>query len=132
MNEIIKIGKKRTILVSISILFVSIHTIYFYHAVRPEIEQKKLIQQIIRFLLTSGLLYLIYIGKNWAKKIAIALFTFSIVFACYSLFTIKTSNINKIPLLILIVVYSLAIYNFLFSKSFDEFQEYQNKKNQVI
>ena len=132
MNEIIKIGKKRTVLVSISILLVSIHTIYLYHAVRPEIVEKKLIQQIIRFLLTSGLLYLIYIGKNWAKKIAIALFTFSIVFACYSLFTIKTSNINKIPILVLIVVYSLAIYHFLFSKSFEEFQEYQNKKNQVI
>jgi hypothetical protein len=128
MNEIIKIGKKRTVLVSISILLVSIHTIYFYHAVRPEIEEKKLIQQIIRFLLTSGLLYLIYIGKNWAKKIVIALFTFSIVFACYSLFTIKTSNINKLPLVTMVLVYSFAIYHFLFSKSFEEFQEYQNKK----
>ena len=38
MNELAKIGKKRTILISISVLLVSIHTIYFYHAVRPEID----------------------------------------------------------------------------------------------
>ena len=55
MNELTKLGKKRTILISISILLVSIHTIYFYHSVKPEIETKKLIQQIIRLLLTIGL-----------------------------------------------------------------------------
>ena len=71
MNELAKIGKKRTILISISILLVSIHTIYFYHSIRPEIDTTKLAQQIIRFSLTVGLLYLIYIGKYWAKNLAI-------------------------------------------------------------
>jgi hypothetical protein len=28
----------------------------------------------------------------------------------------------------MVLVYSFAIYHFLFSKSFEEFQEYQNKK----
>lgn len=62
MNTLAKIGKKKTILISISILLVSIHTIYFYHSVRPEIESKKLIQQLIRFLLTIGLLIMVYRG----------------------------------------------------------------------
>ena len=74
MNELTKIGKKRTILISISILLVSIHTIYFYHSVRPEIESKKLIQQLIRFSLTIGLLIMVYKGKKWAKVISVILF----------------------------------------------------------
>ena len=45
MNDLAKLGKTRTILILISILLVSIHTIYFYHSIRPEIETKKLIQQ---------------------------------------------------------------------------------------
>ena len=77
MNELAKKGKYRTLLVFLSILLVSIHTIYFYHSVRPEIETKKLIQQIIRFCLTTGLLYLIYIGKNWAKNLAIIFVLYS-------------------------------------------------------
>ena len=78
MNELTKIGKKRTILISISILLVSIHTIYFYHSVRPEIESKKLIQQIIRFSLTIGLLIMVYKGKNWAKIVSIILFSLAL------------------------------------------------------
>lgn len=128
MNELIQIGKRRTILISVSILLVSIHTIYFYHALRPEIETKKIIQQIVRFFLTVGLLYLIYIGKNWAKNIAIVLFTLSAIIALYSAFTINTSIINKTPFIVMLMVYSFAVYNFTFSKSFTAFQEYQNNK----
>ena len=126
MNELIKLGRRRTILVSISILIISIHTIYFYQSERPEIEVKKLIQQIIRFLLTFGLLAMVYKGKNWAKNIALILFSFAVIGAFFSLITIDNSLNNKTPLLVMIFVYSIAIYHFGFAKSFKAFFKYQN------
>ncbi len=60
MTPLIQLGKKRTILISISILLVSIHSIYFYHSVLPESETKKLIQQFVRLGLTILLLVAIY------------------------------------------------------------------------
>ncbi|WNJ18245.1 hypothetical protein [Pontibacter sp. G13] len=127
MTELIKTGKKRTILISISILLVSLHTIYFYHAVRPDIEIKKLIQQGIRFLLTIGLLVLVYKGKNWAKIVSIVLFSFALLGALVGLFTVgNVSVINKLPLIVMIIVYSMAIYHFGVSESFKAFFENKN------
>ncbi|WP_405567166.1 DUF4240 domain-containing protein [Polaribacter sp. Asnod6-C07] len=126
MNELTKIGKKRTILISISILLVSIHTIYFYHSVKPEIESKKLIQQLIRFSLTIGLLIMVYKGKNWAKIVSIILFSLALLGALVGLGTLDTPFMNKIPLLVMIFVYSMTIYHFGFAKSFKEFFKFQN------
>ena len=128
MNMLAEIGKKRTILISISILLVSIHTIYFYHSVKSKIETKKLIQQIIRFSLTVGLLYLVYKGKNWARILSIILFTIGVIGAVISLFTIEIPIINKAHFIIMTFVYSIAIYHFSISRNFKEFFEYQNNK----
>ena len=127
MNELIKTGKKRTILISISILLVSLHIIYFYHTVRPEIETKKLIQQIIRFLLTVGLLIVVYKGKQWAEIVSIVLFSLAILGALIGLMTIENESfVSKIPMLVMIFVYSMAVYHFGVSKSYKAFFEYQN------
>ncbi len=127
MTASIKTGKRRTILISISILLVSLHTIYFYHSVRPDIETKKLIQQIIRFLLTIGLLVYVYKGKKWAKIVSIVLFSLAILGAVIAIFSIESpSIIIKTPLLVMILVYSVAIYHFGVSKSFKAFFEYKN------
>ncbi|WP_432671485.1 hypothetical protein [Flavobacterium sp. SM2513] len=130
MNELTKIGKKRTILISISILLVSIHTIYFYHSVRPDVESKKLIQQIMRFLLTIGLLIMVYNGKNWAKIVSIVLFSLALLGALVALGTLETPLINKVPLIVMILIYTMAIYHFGFAHSFKEFFIYQNSKTQ--
>jgi len=126
MNQLAEIGRRRTILIAISILLISIHTIYFYQSSRPEIEVKKLIQQIIRFSLTLGLLFLIYNGKKWARIVAIILFSLAILLALYTFFTIDAAFINKTPFIVMIVIYSIAIYHFAFSKSFKEFIKVQN------
>lgn len=131
MNELTKLGKKRTILISISILLVSIHTIYFYHSIRPEIESKKLIQQIIRFLFTIVLLLMVYKGKNWAKIVSIILFSLALLGALFGLFTLQAPFINKVPILVMIFVYSKAVYHFSFDQSFKEFFKYQNSKTEV-
>ncbi|UGS20684.1 hypothetical protein [Flavobacterium cyclinae] len=130
MNELAKKGKYRTLLVFLSILLVSIHTIYFYHSVRPEIETKKLIQQIIRFCLTIGILYFIYIGKNWAKNLSIILFILATIGAIYGLLNFETPLIIKSPFIVMILVYSIAIYHLQFSKSFKEFIKFQQTTNQ--
>lgn len=121
MNELIKLGKKRTILISISILLVSIHTIYFYHIVIPEIDKTKLTQQIIRFVLTFGLLYAVYKGKKWAKIISIILFSLALLGGLIALGTIDRPLINKVPLFVMVFVYSMAIYHFGFSESYKAF-----------
>jgi|TARA_B110000090_G_C13271793_1_gene404454 hypothetical protein len=94
--------------------------------VRPEIESKKLIQQIIRFSLTIGLLIMVYKGKNWAKIVSIILFSLALLGALVGLGTLDTPFMNKIPLLVMIFVYSMAIYHFGFAKSFKEFFKFQN------
>lgn len=130
MNDLEKAGKKNTILISISILLVSLHTIYFYQSVQPEIDTKKLVQQIIRFSLTASLLYAIYIGKNWAKNIALVLFSLGILGAIYGLFTIQADTINKIPFMVMAFVYCMALFHFGFSSSFNAFQKFQQTKQQ--
>ncbi len=132
MNDLVKIGKRRTILISISLLLVSIHTIYFYHSVKPEIETKKLIQQLIRFCLTVGLLIVVYMGKKWAKNISIALFSLATLVAIIGLFSVNGSFINKIPFIVMVTIYSISIYHFGISKSFKAFFEYQNTIKEKI
>ncbi|MBE0393371.1 hypothetical protein BJQ96_03235 [Flavobacterium sp. PL0002] len=131
MNELAKIGKGKTILISISILLVSIHTIYFYQSVRPEIESTKLVRQLISFLFTIGLLIMVYKGKKWAKITSIGLFSLALLVAVISLFTLEVPFINKVPLLVMTLVYSISIYHFGFAKSFKEFFKYQNTETEI-
>lgn len=130
MNDLTIIGKKRTLLISISILLVSLHTIYFYHVIRPELESKKLIQQIIRFILTTVLLLGAYKGKKWAKLLSIILFSIAIIGAFTTIIKLETSSfINKIPIIVMILVYAMAVYHFAISKSYKAFFDFQNSNN---
>ncbi len=128
MNYLEQIGKKRTILISISILLVSLHTIYFYNSAVPEIETKKIIQQIIRFILTVGLLFLVYKGKNWARIVSIILFSLGLIGAIFGILSVSKPIILKTPFIVMIIVYSVAIYHFGISKSFKAFFDYQNNR----
>ena len=132
INNLEKLGRKRTILISISILLVSLHTIYYYHLVMPEVEMKKIVQQLIRFLLTIWLLILIYKGKNWARIVTIILAFVAVVGSIISMFAINQVFVLKIPFLIMTFVNIMAIYFFGFSKSFKAFATYQKKKGSEI
>jgi len=131
MNNLERAGKKNTILISISILLVSLHTIYFYNSVISEVETKKLIQQIIRFLLTIGLLIFVYKGKKWARIVFLVLFSIGILGAIFALISIEQSIVNKIPLMVMVIVYSVSLYHFGISKSFKAFYLFQNEKNKL-
>ncbi|WP_373396068.1 hypothetical protein V8V91_15755 [Algoriphagus halophilus] len=129
MNELAAIGRKRTILISISLLMVSLHTIYFYQVSVPEFESKKLIQQIIRFILTIGLLLAVYQGKHWAKNASIVLFSLGIIGAIYGLTKFESLSINMTPFFVMIFVFGMAVHHFGLSKSFKAFQHFQNSKD---
>lgn len=128
MDFLEKLGKKRTILISISILIISLHSIYFYISTTPEIETKKIIQQVIRFFLTVVLLLFIYKGKNWARIVALILFSIGILSGFTGIFSIDKDLILKTPLFVMVFIYSLAIHHFGFSESFKAFALYQNEK----
>ena len=130
MTELINLGKKRTLLISLSILLVSIHTIYFYNVSVLEIEPTKLFQQFIRLSLTIGLLLMVYKGKNWARIIAIILFAFGVLGAIFGFITTDTYFLNKTPFLVMIFVYGMAVYHFSFSKSFKAF--FKSQKSNII
>ena len=129
MNELIYLGKKRTILIAISIILFSLYTIYFEQTSNHEIDSEKLIKQIIRFCLTIGLLYLVFIVKNWARILAIVLFILAIIGSITAIVTIKVNIALKIPFFVLIFIYGMAIYHFSYAKSFKAYWESLQSKN---
>ena len=98
----------------------------------PEVEMKKIVQQLIRFLLTIWLLILIYKGKNWARIVTIILAFVAVVGSIISMFAINQVFVLKIPFLIMTFVNIMAIYFFGFSKSFKAFATYQKMKGSEI
>lgn len=127
MNYLEKKGQKRTISVFAGVLLVSLYTIYFYQSSRSQIDVTKLISQIIRFFLTVGLLYLVYIGKNWARILSIILFSLAIILALSVIFSSDFSPLQEVPFYVMIFVYSDAIYHFGFSENFKVFIEFQKR-----
>lgn len=126
MDELIRIGKKRTILISISILLVSFHAIYLNQSSLPDFDSKKLLQQSIRFLLTVGLLFMVYKGKEWARNLLLILFSLALIVALFSIFTLNTPIQNKVPFMVMSFIYAAAVYHFGFSMSFKAFFNSQN------
>lgn len=136
MNDLIKLGKKRTIQISISILLLSFHTIYYYQTlyyqqIKPEIDTRKLIFQIIRFLLTVVLLYALYKGKKWARTVFLMIFTIAIFAAFGVVSRMEGSFLAKSPFYVMIFIYTLGVYHFGFSESYKAFANYQNGGNML-
>jgi hypothetical protein len=132
MNPLVIQGRKKTIFISISILIVAIHTIYYYNVHQPEVETKKIVQQVIRFLLTVGLLILLYKGVKWAKIVALILFGLGAILALIGIFMLGGGMAPKIPLIVMIFVYVMAVYHFGFSKEYKAFSNYQNLTKQKL
>lgn len=126
MNNLIKNGQRQTLLIANAIISISILNTYMYQWVLPEIDTKKLIQQSIRILLTVGLMVAVYKGKEWAKKVSLVLFSLAILGGIVGLIKIQSASIiHKVPLILMLFVYSLALYHFGFAKSFKAFAESQ-------
>ncbi|UUC44577.1 hypothetical protein [Flavobacterium cerinum] len=123
MNPIQKKGQKQTIQVSISILLVSVNTIYSYIS---KLGTDRILEQGIRFVLTVALLVVLYKGKKWARVVALFLFGIAIFRAIGGLFILEADLLAKVPVIVMIVVYSVAIYHFGASDYYMAFARYQN------
>lgn len=128
MNYLERKGKRRTINISISMLLLTIYSIYIYQTSIPEINVTKLIVQIIRTFLTAGMLLFVYEGKNWARIITIILSAIAVTMSLGVMFTTKHPTLMEVPLFVMIIIYSDAIYHFGFSESYKAFSEFQRKK----
>ncbi len=134
---LINIGRKRTLWISGTILFVSVYLIsfFFYLSSKHEIYYKNLFNDIIKegliFLFFSFLLTFTYKGNKWAKNILLIIFLIKIYYSLQVIAYVSTvlsdlSRFNINFLLIKVVVYSIAILHFCFSKSFKVFAKHQN------
>lgn len=136
---LINIGKKRTILISIAILAISLYLIAFFMYLISKNDLfytfliRDIILQILVFISLIMLLIFVLKGKKWAcNTLIIFLFIkayFSLEYIAY-IEAVKpnTHTLNTTYLSIQIIIYSTAIIHFGFSKSFIAFSKYKNIK----
>ena len=89
-------------------------------------------QQLIRLALTFAIMYLIYIGKNWAKMIFSFFLVLGVLFAIYRIFSSTNSIATVLILVMMIVVYGYTTYFINRSDAFDQFFRYQKKHSDRI
>jgi hypothetical protein len=106
---------------------VSIHTIFYYQTSVPEFDQMKMIQQSVRFVLTLGLLYVAFKGKNWARIILVILLSVGALSSCAMVFTLSAPFILRLPFIVMLIVYGVGVYHFGLSDSYKAFAAYQNE-----
>ena len=123
MNDLAKQGKITTTRVFASVLLISIYTIASYNLIMENVETKKLVQQIIRFCFTLLLMYFVFKGKKWAVVVFTVLFSIGIITALLALL-LKIPFTGKIPFLVMVLIYAVAVYHLNFSKSFKEYFKY--------
>jgi hypothetical protein len=123
MNELARRGKIATIRIFASVLLISIYTIVTYNLVVDNVETKKIVQQVIRFCFTLLLMYFVLRGQKWAVVIFTILFSIAAVAALFPLFNHESLS-RKIPLIVMFLIYTIAVYHLNFSKSFKEYFNY--------
>lgn len=127
MTELAHKGKIMTIRVFASMLLISIYTIVTYNIVVPNVETTKLIQQIVRFSFTVLIMYFVFQGKNWAKNLMSILCGLAIIGGLIAIVS-PINFVQKIPLIVMILIYSFALYHFNYSPSFKEYFNYLIKQ----
>jgi hypothetical protein len=117
MTESEQRGKSMTIRLFASCLLISIYVIITYNILVPNLETKKIIQQIIRFCLTVAFMYFILKGKKWAKDIFSVLLGLGFILGMTMIFG-KSSFNTKIPMISMTLIYVWTIYHLNFSSNF--------------
>jgi hypothetical protein len=127
MNEQALKGRNWAIRIFASALLFSIHTIVTYNLVVESVGPNKILQQVVRFILTITLAYFVLKGKKWAILIATILFSVGALGGIFFLFN-ELPLISKIPMAVMTIIYSLLVYHINFSKSFEAYVLHQNKQ----
>ncbi|GAA4213293.1 hypothetical protein GCM10022289_45270 [Pedobacter jeongneungensis] len=114
MDEMEKQGRNDILRSLASILLFSLYVSVTYHVSLGHVDQDKLVVHIIRFLLTVLIFYLIFQGYSWARNLFSVLTAIGLVILIPPVFE-DAPIVNKIPLFVGLVVYSLALYRLNFS-----------------
>lgn len=125
MNDLAKKGKTLTLITIAGILSISIYMIVAYQMEQTAFDWKKFGSQCFWFLMTVGLLSLVYKGKKWA--VILSLFILGL-FAIASLVVIaigKGPLEAKILMHVILWVYGWALYHFGKSKAYRAFYKFQ-------
>ncbi len=73
MNDLAKKGKTLTLITFAGILSISIYMIVAHQMEQVSFDSKKFVSQCFWFLVTVGLLTLVYKGKKWAVILSIVI-----------------------------------------------------------
>lgn len=120
-------GRKKTInfmiIIVVSLFLFSIITL----SVSNKFDDRGLMKVFFRFIFLSGLLYAIYLGKNWARVLLTILLVIGIGLG-FIMFIMLISKIFLAFLFLAIVgFYGYMIYYFYADKDFLNFYNYQNQ-----
>lgn len=72
---------------------------------------------------------MLYKGKKWAKTVAVVLYSLAILGGIVGLTQIEFTSIYSTPLIVMIFVYSMALYHFGKSASYAAFVDYTNNRD---
>ena len=75
-------------------------------------------------------LILLYLGKNWARKIFVGLLSLGLIVSILSLFATDVNPTHKIPMVVMAIVYGISVQHFGFSKSYGEYMNYKNRERE--
>lgn len=120
MNQLAAKGKSRTHWIFVAMLMVSINVIIDYQMAVEHIDEKKLFQQVTRFLLTVLLMYFVLRAKQWAVIVMTVVCGLGILVALFAL-GMDVPLVRKIPIVVPIVIYGACIYHLNFTRSFKEY-----------
>ena len=99
-----------------------------YYNVILETDEKQT-QQMTRLLLSVELMYLIYIGKHWAKILYSVLLILGIIMSIISIFFVSGSPGFTLVMILISIVYAYTVYFLNANNGFEEFVRYQRKNS---
>ncbi len=116
-------SNRKTLLVSLSVALVSIANVIVYHRTMPEVDASKITQQAVRFVLTVVLLVAAYKGKAWASTAIVLLFAIGLLAGVAALLALNASLLARIPLLVMVLVFAVAVHHYGWSDDYKRFVE---------
>ena len=121
-------GKKKTRMVISVVMLASLATILLCLRNGSVTGNTHLPELMLRFFLTAGLMYAVYLGKQWARVLTVILFSFGLLWSLAGIFRSWPYLMGMSEDGILFAAYFIAVYHFAFSGSFVAFQNWQQKQ----
>lgn len=129
MNELVKQGKQKTLFISGIVLIAILSNFFLYHIYESSTGTLVIVWQVFRFVFTLSLLAEAFKGVNWAKTLTLVLCILSIIESIWTIFTLESSMLLKLPYVVFIFIYGIAFYHFSISKCYKALFEHKKSFN---